>query len=272
MNVCVIGFGHFASIVAAGLAERHHTVAQSDEMPHLVRLGQVSPESEPEYTESLETMRARGCIVPALDSVDIYWIAYDVPLDSHGAPDTTEVERRIVALDSRVSKDIPFIVSCQWPVGTTRKVSERCQGRELIYVMENVRAGKAVIDFSSNPFPVIGVNMPLSQVAATFLASRFQMMPISWESAEMAKHATNGFMALQIAFANEIATVCRLTGADADDVMRAVQSDQRVSGKAPLRPGAPFGGGSLQRDLMVLEGLTDGPIIHAIRKSNDSRS
>ncbi len=94
---------------------------------------------------------------------------------------------------------------------------------------------------------------------------------MSIESAEMAKHTTNAFMALQIAFANEIAAICQTVQASPDDVLAGLMTDARVSPLAPLKPGKPFGGGSLQRDLLVLEGLTDAPIIHAIRQSNDSR-
>ena len=271
MNVCVIGTGHFASIVAAVLSSMKHVVTLSDEVPRLRRTNQIPPEDEPGYIDLTRKGMATKHLVPALDSVDIYWIAYDVPLNDKGGPETAEVERRIIGLDSRAPKEIPFLVSCQWPVGTTRRLSEKCHGREFIYVMENVRVNRAVADFASAPFPLVGANSPVSSLANKFIDHRVLLMPMTWESAEMAKHATNAFMALQVAFANEIACVCRHVGADADVVMQGVMCDARVSDKAPLRPGAPFGGGSLQRDLMVLETLTDAPIIHAIRKSNDSR-
>ena len=272
MNVCVIGTGHFASIVAAVLSSMKHVVTLSDEVPRLRRTNQIPPEDEPGYIDLTRKGLATKHLVPALDSVDIYWIAYDVPLHANGSPDTMEVERRIIGLDSRAPKEIPFIVSCQWPVGTTRRLSEQCPWREFVYVMENVRVNRAVADFAAVPFPLVGAKSPLSSLANKFIDPRVLLMPMSWESAEMAKHATNAFMALQVAFANEIADICGPLGADPQAVMNAVMSDARVSAKAPLRPGAPFGGGSLQRDLMVLETLTDAPVIHAIRKSNDSRS
>lgn len=268
MNVCVIGMGHFASIVAAVLS-REHIVTRSDEVPRLMRANQIPPEDEPGYLDLTRKGLSNGHLLAALPSVDIYWIAYDVPLNDKGGPETAEVERRIIGLDSRVPKDIPFLVSCQWPVGTTRRVAAQCDGREFVYVMENVRAGKAVDDFSSCPFPVLGAGAPTSRAVTEFVQDD---QPLSWESAEMAKHATNAFMALQVAFANEIADVCNRSGADAAEVMECVRGDFRVSIDAPLKPGRPFGGGSLQRDLMVLETLSEAPILNAIRKSNDSRT
>ena len=89
----------------------------------------------------------------------------------------------------------------------------------------------------------------------------------------MAKHALNAFLSLQIAFTNEIARVCESVGASADDVSRALLSEDRVSPKAPLKPGPPFGGGSLQRDCRTLEQLTAqhglyAPLLNAILPSN----
>src|ERR1700676_2099036 len=120
MNVCVVGYGHFASIVAVCLAKCRHIVAQGDEVPHLLRDMQRTPESEPGYIDLAETMQFRGRLNRMLTDtiIDVYWIAYDVPLDDEGAPDIAEVARRILMLDRRAAKSIPFLVSCQWPVGT----------------------------------------------------------------------------------------------------------------------------------------------------------
>ena len=50
------------------------------------------------------------------------WEGYDVPLDADGAPIVGEIRRRIIGLHGRTPLDVPFLVSCQWPVGTTASV------------------------------------------------------------------------------------------------------------------------------------------------------
>ncbi len=272
MNICVIGFGHFASVVAAVLAKRRHLVMQSDETPHLLRVNQLRVDQEPGYTDLAGTMRARGRLVETLPSVDLYWIAYDVPLDPQGAPEIREVARRILLLDRCASKTVPFVVSCQWPVGTLAKLEAECSGRTFIYVLENVRAGKAVADFDHQHALIVGARQPLLPAVEDVLHSVCDdLLMMSPESAELSKHALNAFLALQIAFVNEIAEIARTVDAEPGDITKALLSDPRVSPLAPLHAGAPFGGGSLQRDLFVLERLSDAPIIHAIRASNDSR-
>lgn len=271
MNIGVIGHGHFASVLAVCLAKARHLVAQSDEDPPLLRANQIPPDREPGYTNLAETMRARGRLMPVLPSVDLYWIAYDVPLDLEGAPNITQLVTRIVALHRRVANAIPFLVSCQWPVGTLAQIERDCIGRAFVYVMENVRAGNAIGDFQHQPALIVGARQPLTQDVDDLLHSVCEnVITMSPESAELAKHALNTFLALQIAFVNEIAEIAERVGASHLDITRALLTDPRVSPLAPLHAGGPFGGGSLQRDLMVLERLSDAPILNAIRVSNDS--
>ena len=275
----MIGFGHFAGVVGLCLSE-HHKVRHFDFEPRLVREGQPAASCEPGWMELAAKVGRYDPIhihhPPSLElqDCDLLWIAYDVPLDSAGAPVIDEILMRIQRLDAALPKSIPFLVSCQWPVGTTRKIAQQCEGREFVYVMENVRVGKAIADFKTQPFPFIGAPS-VSRVICDFISDCGVVNPplMSWESAELAKHTTNAFMALQIAFINEIGRIAEVVGADKADVSRALMSDARVSPNAPLKPGGPFGGGSLKRDLLVLEHLAQDhalslSIISAILPSN----
>lgn len=266
MNITVVGFGHFAGVVASCLAEQGHGVWQRDEPPDLIREGQRRPESEPGYVP----------YVPMQAPPDLVWVAYDCPLDADGAPVVDEILNRIERLHVEIPPRVPFLVSCQWPVGTLAALERRCQNRDFYYVLENVRVGKAITDFRHQTAIIVGSRQPLRFSERELVLKPFAdtIVKLSPESAEMAKHATNAFMALQVAFANEIAKVCAHVGADSDGVMGAVKMDGRVSPRAPLMPGAPFGGGSLQRDLLILERLIvqhriDAPILLNIRASNE---
>jgi UDPglucose 6-dehydrogenase len=75
------------------------------------------------------------------------------------------------------------------------------------------------------------------------------------EEAELVKHAANAFGATSISFANELARVCEIVGADAFVVTQALRFDQRVGRGAYIRPGGGFSGATLERDLRVLRAL-----------------
>jgi UDPglucose 6-dehydrogenase len=111
----------------------------------------------------------------------------------------------------------------------------------------------------------------LSTLLSTITAS------IDWmsvESAEMTKHAINGFLATSVAFANEIATICEAVGADAKEVERGLKGDSRIGPRAYLAPGGPFAGGTLARDIVFLNrtasacGVTT-PLLSSVLASNE---
>ncbi len=266
MNITVVGMGHFAGVVASCLAEKGHAVRQVDTEPFLLREGQKRAENEPGW------MAWEQAPISTSTLPDLVWIAYDVPLDASGAPVVTGVLARLDYWHVWAPHWAPFLISCQWPVGTMRQVQARCKGRKLFYVMENVRVGKAIQDFRRQTFLAIGTD-ELVPPAIVDLLRPFTdcLLVMKPESAELAKHTVNAFMALQIAFINEIADLASQVGASATDISRVLLSDARVSPQAPLHAGRPFGGGSLKRDLKVLEQLTTAPIIRAILPSNESR-
>ena len=97
---------------------------------------------------------------------------------------------------------------------------------------------------------------------------------MSVESAEMTKHAINAFLATSVVFANEIAAICEMVGADAKEVESGLKSEQRIGPKAYLSPGGAFAGGTLARDIEFLKVVSQGhqlsiPLLESVKTSND---
>jgi nucleotide sugar dehydrogenase len=70
-------------------------------------------------------------------------------------------------------------------------------------------------------------------------------------SAEMVKYAANAFLATKISFANEIANICELVGADARQVLPAIGADSRIGPKF-LQHGIGWGGSCFGKDVAAL--------------------
>jgi nucleotide sugar dehydrogenase len=78
-----------------------------------------------------------------------------------------------------------------------------------------------------------------------------QLITTQLQSAEMIKYAANAFLACKISFANEIANLCELVGADARQILPAIGADHRI-GSAFLAPGIGWGGSCFGKDLAAL--------------------
>jgi UDPglucose 6-dehydrogenase len=104
------------------------------------------------------------------------------------------------------------------------------------------------------------------------ITDRIEWMSV--ESAEMTKHAINAFLATSVTFANELAAICEMVGADAKQVERGLKTESRIGPKAYVSPGAAFAGGTLARDIVFLnrigqEKSLKTPLLSSIKPSND---
>jgi UDPglucose 6-dehydrogenase len=116
---------------------------------------------------------------------------------------------------------------------------------------------------------VIGSREPLELLGELFAPFAAELLWMSPESAEMVKHALNGFLAISVCYANELGDICADVGADMNDVTRGLRSDPRIGTKAYLRAGEAYTGGTLGRDVVTLATVGTGPLIAAIKPSND---
>lgn len=124
---------------------------------------------------------------------------------------------------------------------------------------EFLREGSAVEDVMRPDRIVIGTGDPednalvarLSKFFAPFLC---QKIMTNWESAEMIKYASNGFLAAKISFINEIAALCENVGADVAVVTKGMGYDKRI-GPHFLRAGLGYGGSCFPKDVRALQAM-----------------
>jgi UDPglucose 6-dehydrogenase len=114
---------------------------------------------------------------------------------------------------------------------------------------------------------IIALLLPIGQNGS------FKIEWMSIESAEMTKHAINAFLAMSIAFINEIAAICEVVGANPSEVERGLKTESRIGQKAYLKPGGPYTGKTLARDVEYLTRIEidnhlNTPVIENIQLSN----
>ena len=269
-RIAVLGLWHLGSVTAACLAEAGYDVVGLD--PDLAVVDALGDGDPPLYEPGLEELmaesseRLRFSTDPrTLADVDCAWITFDTPVDDEDHADVEWVIGHCVRMLAQLPADTLVIVSSQLPVGSVAALRERCASlhgeRSLRFacIPENLRLGRALESFRAPDRIVAGVcdesdRDELAELLAP-LHARIEWMGV--ESAEMTKHALNGFLATSVAFINETAAICESVGADAHEVARGLKSERRIGPGAYLQPGDAFAGGTLARDIGFLRDLAE---------------
>ncbi|HEX5853240.1 MAG TPA: nucleotide sugar dehydrogenase [Solirubrobacteraceae bacterium] len=264
----VVGLWHLGSVIAACLADAGSRVIGID--PDRAVIDALSaghpPVSEPGLADLIRDNADRLSFASdprALAEARCAWLTFDTPVADDDNADVEWVLAHAVELLAGLPPGALVVVSSQLPVGSLAALQERCAaarpdgGLRFACVPENLRLGRALESFREPDRIVAGVRTEadraeLAQLLAPF-SSEVQWMRV--ESAEMTKHALNGFLATSVAFINEIAAICESVGADAEEVSRGLKSERRIGPHAYLGPGDAFAGGTLARDIGFLRGL-----------------
>lgn len=280
-KVAVIGTGYVGAVTATCLAYLGHTVCGLDN--DSARAGQLNngqtPFHEPGLPETLEASLSTGRLrftdspAEALTDADFVFLCVGTPPGPDGSPDLSQLESALQSLALYLRPGVVIVNKSTVPVGSgnwTRTILEDALegNRELnFHVVSNpefLREGCALDDFLYPDRIVLGgAPMDVSRVAElyrpvldqSFGGGRREVQPslITTElaSAEMIKYAANAFLATKISFANEIAQMCEVFGADVREVIPAIGADHRV-GSAFLNPGVGWGGSCFGKDVAAL--------------------
>lgn len=266
MRVTVQGLWHLGSVTAACLAAAGHDVVGLDDEGVVGELMRGRPPLfEPGLAElvqsGLDTGRLRFTSDPlqAAAGAEVCWVAFDTPVDEEDVADISYVTDRVKALLPDLPRGCLVVVSSQLPVGSVRALARHAHASgnvDLSFACspENLRLGKAIEVFTKPDRVIFGLQRTEDEekVRALLAPITDSIVFMSVESAEMTKHAINGFLAMSVTFANEIATVCEVVGADAGEVARGLKTEARIGPKAYVSPGAAFAGGTLARDIAFL--------------------
>ncbi|MEI6807839.1 MAG: nucleotide sugar dehydrogenase [bacterium] len=290
MKICVAGLWHLGSVTAGCLAAAGHDVTGFDPDPKVAASLQAG--KPPLFEPGLEELILQGINcgllrftadrAVAMAAAEIVWVTFDTPVDDNDQADVESVVGNVEKLFPHLQSHTLVLISSQLPVGTTRRLETAhalsYPAKQISFACspENLRLGKAISVFSQPDRVVVGIRneSDRNRIEAMLKPVTGRIEWMSVESAEMTKHAINGFLAASVVFANEIAVLCEAVGADAQEVERGLKTDARIGPKAYLGPGAAFAGGTLARDISFLQTLgatasKNVRMLSAVRESND---
>ncbi len=288
-KIGIIGLWHLGCVLSASWAKLGFKTKGFD--PELDRVSSLQKGSAPIFEPNLnETIR--DCMnkellffdnnPTVLHDCDFIFLTYDTPVNEQDESDTSILTQSIDLIKNILKNNAIVVVSSQSPVGFCSELRTQLKlanpTLELVYSPENLRLGEA-IDCYLNPGRIIlGANneTALNESRALFQAITNDILEMSLESSELVKHGINSFLAMSIVFANNLADICEMTGGNINQVVKGLKSDPRIGHLAYLAPGVGFSGGTLGRDLKVLEKTNNdhngnANFFTSIHKSNTNR-
>lgn len=283
-DCAVIGDWHLSSVTAACLAQLGHRVCLVNPLEHPDRAWKEYPRPpvhEPGLSEMITEAQAKDKLtfrngVDASWTADFVWLAIDTPVNDRDEADTTPLERVARQVAQHDCARGPFIVSSQVPMGFGQEL-EKEHGLTAVYIPENLRLGKGIETFLTADRTVIGATLAATREKVKAFLSGLQtdFLLCDLVTAEMIKHATNAFLATSISFANQMARIGECMGADNQVVGRALKMDKRIGKGAYVIPGLGFAGGTLPRDLRILQKFgtrfnVPTPLVDAVLDLNDT--
>jgi len=279
-SICCLGAGYVGGPTMAMIANKcpdiQVTVCDMNQARIDAWNSDTLPVYEPGLKEIVESCRGNNLhfttdLKPAIAAADLIFVCVGTPTKSYGigagrAADLRYIESaaRLIAEVSHGNKII--VEKSTIPVKTAtaiqRIISANNSTDATFQVLSNpefLAEGTAVSDME-NPDRILigGEQTPEGQAALEALVSvyanwvpREKIITTNLWSSELSKLVANAFLAQRISSINAISALCEATGADVNEVARAIGTDSRIGPKF-LKASVGFGGSCFQKDILNL--------------------